>query len=94
MNRYIQDDLQYERDRNVKVKSKITDEEHQRNDYLNQLRNIDNRNEDHATTNDQLHQEMGQKTNYIKDLEKDYYFHQEKIKQLNNQIEQLKYENS
>ena len=42
VNSYLQDDLTYERDRNLKVRSKIKEEEMYTNDLLRELRKTEN----------------------------------------------------
>lgn len=42
VNRYMQDDLLYERDRNMKLNDKIKEEEQDKNDLLRELRGIEN----------------------------------------------------
>lgn len=42
VNRYLQDDLAYERDRNIKVRNKIKEEEKYTNELLRELRKTEN----------------------------------------------------
>lgn len=42
VNKYLQDDLAYERDRNIKVRNKIKEEEKYTNELLRELRKTEN----------------------------------------------------
>jgi hypothetical protein len=57
-NRYMQDDLVYERDRNIKVRQKIKDEELVRNDLLRELRKTENDHNNGMGDNQNLGVEM------------------------------------
>ena len=58
VNRYMQDDLVFERDRNLKVRQKIKDEEVVKNDLLRELRKAENDQNVGMSDNQNLSSEM------------------------------------
>eukprot|EP00347_Sterkiella_histriomuscorum_P005910 403354803 len=90
VNNYMNEDLVYERDRNHKVKQQIKDLDLYRTDLINELRKLQDRSDEISKSNQDLGFQLNQKASKFQDLEKEMYFTNEKVKQLNNTIEGLK----
>ena len=92
VNKYMSDDLVYERDRNHKLKSKIKELDLYRNELIHELRKLQEQQDEITKENQQLTYGLQQKLTIIQDIEKEHYFTTEKIKQANNAVEQIKLE--
>ena len=88
-NRYMHDDLAYEKDRNDQLREKVKEEDLVKAKMLKELDLMRESCEDTAQRNTHYTGELHKKISQIQDLEKEHYYTAEKVKQLSKMIDDL-----
>ena len=81
VNKFMQDDLAYERDRNYKIKQQIKEIDMYRNELLRDLRKLQEIQDGTMKDNQDFSYQLQQKLVIIEDLDKEFFYTQEKLRQ-------------
>lgn len=92
VNKYMQEDLSFERERNQKLKNQIKEHELYRNDLLQELRKIEDHQDSLGLSSSNMQSDLQKRLSQISDIEKEIYYTQDKIKANAAAIEQTKRE--
>jgi chromosome segregation ATPase len=88
VNKYMKDDLSYEKDRNSKLKAAMQELNQQIIGMKEDVRRLEEEKRQMIRGNQEIQQMMQRQAGAIEDLEKEQYFNQERIRDANINIEQ------